>query len=142
MKGQMLVFEQVLLFFIGVVILISCYALFSSYEKQFLTSTTNDQLESVKDYVATTILEMCKQGVSNSSSVLRIPKTINGKYYTISLNPSSVVNSGLTVRLTGTGEYKYSSLSGFCEERDFSGSVDSTKERVVIYKNGDSIIIK
>jgi|YelNatPaOPRAMG01_1025707.scaffolds.fasta_scaffold267500_2 hypothetical protein len=137
MKGQILVFEQVLLFSVGVIIFITCYALFAAYQSHFLSTTLDDQLDAVKNYVFSNIVEVCKQDGVNSSIIVKIPKTINNKYYRITLS-----NANLNVSIIETGEYKTSSFYKLNESFKFSGEIDSAKEKIIIYKIGNSIIIK
>ena len=76
MKGQTLVFEQVLLFSLGVVILITSFALFIMYQNFYLSKTTQDQVTQVKEYILSHIVELCGSA-ANCSAVLPIPE-ING----------------------------------------------------------------
>lgn len=136
MKGQTLVFEQVLLFSLGVVILITSFALFIMYQNFYLSKTTQDQVTQVKEYVLSHIVELCG-AEANSSAVLPIPETIGNKFYRINIS-----NSGLEVALEPDGASDFSTLYGLNETFSFFGRVVSERGKIVIYKTGNSIIIQ
>ena len=47
-KAQSVIFEQVILFGIGVAIFIICFAIFNIYQNYFMTISLNDQLGQMK----------------------------------------------------------------------------------------------
>lgn len=137
-KGQILVFEQVLLFSLGIVILLSSFALFYMYQNYYITETTQDQLAQVKEYLLSNIIQLCEKNDLESQIVAPVPKMIGNSFYRVSLS-----NSGLNVTLEPEGQAnQFSTLYGLNETFSFSGMVISDRGEIVIYKRGDSIIIQ
>jgi hypothetical protein len=137
-KGQILVFEQVLIFSIGVVILITSFALFTMYQNYYTSSSSMDQLTQVKEYVLSNIIMVCEKE-ANSTVILSIPKTIGNNFYKIRLSPAGLnvtLESGTAI---GTGDF--SPLYGLNATFDFSGMVISDLGKVVIYKNGNAVVL-
>ncbi len=136
-KGQMLVFEQVLLFTIGVIILMTSFTLFAMYQSFYLSSTSQDHLTEVKEYVLSSIIMLSENSEANSSIVLSIPKTIGNKFYRLRLSPE-----GLNVTQEPEGHLEaFSRLHGLNTTFAFSGRVDSDLGKVVLYKYGNSIVL-
>ncbi|UCC91363.1 MAG: hypothetical protein JSV39_03555 [Candidatus Aenigmatarchaeota archaeon] len=137
-KGQILVFEQVLIFSIGMVILITSFALFMMYQSYYLSETTQDQLTQVKEYVLSSIIKLCEKNDFNSSVILSIPKTIGNSFYRISLSPV-----GLNITLWPEREAgDFSTLYGLDTTFTFEPSmVVSDMGKIVVYKRGNSIIL-
>lgn len=137
-KGQILVFEQVLLFSVSVAILITSFALFMLYQNYYLSETTQDQITQVKEYLLSNIIRLCEKEEFNSSIVLSVPRMIGNNFYRIGLS-----DIGLNLTLEPGGKvYDFSKLYGLNETFDFSGMVISDQGKVVIYKIGNSIIIQ
>ena len=137
-KGQTLVFEQVLLFRLGVVILIASFSLFMMYQTYYISETTQDQLTQVKEYTLSHIIKLCEKNEIESTVVLSIPKIIGNGFYRISLS-----NVGLNLTLEPEGTLsEFSTLYGFNETFSFGGMVVSDRGKIVIYKKGNSIIIQ
>ncbi|MFH1236991.1 MAG: hypothetical protein V1648_01125 [Candidatus Aenigmatarchaeota archaeon] len=133
-KGQMLVFEQVLMFTIGVAIMIMAFALFTMYQNYYTSSTASDQMTEVKEYVLSSIIKAC-ESEANVTMILTIPKTVSNSFYKISLS-----NAGLNVTLepySGSGDF--SPLYGLNETFVFSGMAISDLGKVVVYKNGNLV---
>lgn len=135
-KGQSLIFEQVLLFAIGIVIFISSFAVFRVYEAHFLSVTVNDQINEIKDWMVSNILELSKKDI-NSSVILRIPKRVDSQPYEIRLS-----NSGINVTALITFASTSSNLYGLNESMEFEGRASSDSGKIIIYKKGDKIIIQ
>ena len=142
MKGQLMVFEQVMLFILGVLIFLVCFASFSSYGDVFTQNGNDDQLEQVTNYIAYSIVR-ASEGWNGTSSYydIDIPKTIGGESYRIKLTPA-----GLNVTTLPSFNYRFSYLYGLNRTVDFSGSgggseVTSQTGIVVLYKNGNKIIL-
>lgn len=133
-KGQTLVFEQVLIFGIGVAIFATSFALFVMYQNHYTSSSTQDQITGVKEYVLSSIIKICEKDEMNSSVVLPIPKTIGNNFYRVSLSPA-----GLNV--TAEGASDFSPLYGLDKKFDFSGMVVSDLGKIVIYKSGNSVFL-
>ncbi len=137
-KGQILVFEQVLLFSIGIIILITSFALFIMYQNYYITETAQDQLTQVKEYVLSHIIKLCEESDLETSVVLTIPERIGNSFYRISMS-----NIGINITLEPEGKInEFSTLYGLNETFSFSGMVISDKGKVVIYKKRNSIIIQ
>ncbi len=136
-KGQILVFEQVLIFSIGVVILIISLSLFMMYQTYYLSTTTQDQLSEVKEYVLSSIIKISSEKDMNASFVLTIPKTVGSAFYKISLS-----NSGLNITIEPEGKAgDFSTLYGLNDSFNFTGRAVSDMGKVVIYKRDNWIIL-
>ncbi|MCX6818016.1 MAG: hypothetical protein NTU57_04100 [Candidatus Aenigmarchaeota archaeon] len=134
-KGQMLVFEQVLMFTIGVTIMIMAFALFTMYQNYYTSSTASDQMTEVKEYVLSSIIKACENRDANVTMILTIPKTVSNSFYKISLS-----NAGLNVTLEpSSGSGDFSPLYGLNETFVFSGMAISDLGKVVVYKNGNLV---
>ena len=137
-KGQTLVFEQVLLFTIGVTVFLISFALFMMYQNHYISETTRDQITQVKEYLLSNIIKLCEREDFNSSVVLDLPQRIGNSLYRISFSPE-----GLNITLEPeTGLYEFSNLYGFNETFTFQGMVISDRGKIVIYKRGNSIYIQ
>jgi hypothetical protein len=135
-KGQTLVFEQVMIFSIGVVILIMSISLFTMYQNYYTSTSTMDQLTEVKEYVLSSIIMVCEKD-ANSTVILTIPKTIGNNFYKLSLS-----SAGLNVTLeSGPAMGDFSPLYGLNATFEFSGMAISDLGKVVIYKNGNSVVL-
>jgi len=133
-KGQMLVFEQVLMFSIGVAIMIMAFALFTMYQNYYTSSTASDQMTEVKEYVLSSIIKAC-ESEANVTMILTIPKTVSNSFYKISLS-----NAGLNITLEpSSGSGDFSPLYGLNETFVFSGMAISDMGKVVVYKNGNLV---
>ncbi|MEE9323106.1 MAG: hypothetical protein V3U72_01040 [Candidatus Aenigmarchaeota archaeon] len=137
-KGQILAFEQVLIFAISVVILITSFALFAMYQNFYISEATQDQLTQVKEYILSSIIKLCEKNDLESSIVLSIPKKIGGSFYRIKLSKESL---NITLWPPERGIDEFSTLYGFNETFDFSGRVISDMGKVVIYRRGNSILL-
>lgn len=132
-KGQILVFENVLIFTIGVTIFIMSFAVFSIYQTQFTYQGTSDQMGQIRDYITSSIL-MVAEKPADSSVTLQIPKTISGEPYEIILSPE-----GLNV--TSRFGHRFSSL--YSIQLDFQErAVPSTRGRITLKREGDQINIR
>jgi hypothetical protein len=137
-KGQTLVFEQVLLFTIGVAIMITSLALFMMYQNYYLSVTTTDHLAEVKEQIMSNIIKLSEKESLNSSALLEIPQRIGSSYYRTTLS-----NAGLNITLEQAEDMSdFSPVYGLNKTFNFSGSVMSDRGKIVIYKKGDSIIIQ
>lgn len=137
-KGQVQVFEQVLLFMIGVLIFIVCFASFSAYESYFVTTGNEDQLIQVRDYIAYAIVKASEGwDTTDLYATLDLPKTIGGELYTVKLSPK-----GLNVTAMSSMKSKFTDLYGLNLTTELVESeVPSSYGRIVLYKNGNKIIL-
>jgi len=138
-KGQTLVFEQVLLFTIGIAIFIASFALFSMYQSSYLSVMRWDQLKAVKEYTVSNIIEVSKKHEFESTVLLEIPKRIGNDYYRLTMSPNGLNISFLT---GNERDYDSSSLYGLNSSYNLSGSVTSDRGKVIIYKKGNSITLQ
>jgi len=139
MKGQMLVFEQVLIFTISVVIFITSFALFVVYQNHYSSETSHDQLIQIREYVMSNIVEIADDMDFESSVTLSIPKRVGNDFYRIRLT-----NQGLNITSwppTNATE-KFSTLYDLNQTFTFSGTVASDRGKIIIYKKGNSIYIQ
>lgn len=135
-KAQTVIFEQMILFAIGVSIFITCFAVFNMYQGYFVSLSMNDQLGQMKNWVSSHILRLIQNEDSNSSIILEIPRRIGGEEYEIQISADGI---NVTSLLTMTS--KKSPLFNLDEKYGFSGTANSIKRRFIIYKKGNEIII-
>ena len=136
LKGQGLIFEQVILFSIGVVIFIMCFAVFNIYQNYFSTVNINDQLDQLRSWVSSNILKLTENPDANSSIILEIPRRLAGEEYEIELN-----EAGIRVMSYATLTEKQTPLFNMSAQYNLSGKVVSSGRRFIIYKRGNEIII-
>jgi len=133
MKSQAMMFEQVLLFIMGVTIFIMYFAVFNIYQNYFMSVNVNDQLSQIKSYVSSNILKLASSEAASSIN-LKIPKRIANEVYRIELS-----ENGINVTSLVTGIYKHSNLYNLNESMTLRGSVMSLSGKVIIYKTGNEI---
>jgi len=139
MKGVSMVFEQVLLFMIGVMIFSACFFTFSMYQQQFTGMISQDQLNEIRDSVSSVVLDFSsRDSLVNSSMKMDLPGKIGDAGYMIELN-----SSGLVVYTMGPATIEsISPLYGINHSITLSGRFSSIHGReLIIYKNGNEIII-
>ena len=138
LKGQINVFEQVMLFLISVLIFLACLMAFSSYQQYFISTGNSDQLVLVRDYIAYSIIKASEAGNETESyTTLYIPKVIGSETYIIRLSPA-----GLTLDMPFSKETKSTNLYGIGSSMELGTSdVSSSYGRVILYKDGNKIII-
>lgn len=136
LSGQSLVFEQVLLFAIGVGIFVVLFAAFAVYQNYFVSINLHNQLDEVKDVAVLNVLKLIEKENVTAHVVVEIPRRISDEGYEIVLS-----NNGLNVTSLLTGISKFSSLYGLNESYNMSGSVMSIFGRFIIYKKENKIIL-
>ncbi len=137
MKGQSIIFEQVLLFMISVSIFIVCFSLFQIYEDYYNFIALNDQIKAVRDLVSAQVLQLIKHEGFNVSTSMRIPKRISGEFYTISFT-----GSGLNVSMSISKIAATSDFFRLGDKYRFYGNSTSAKGEIIIYKRGNNIILE
>lgn len=138
MRGQYLVFEQVLLFGLGVVILIFCFTAFTLYQNHFSQVAMVDQLEEVSGLVTSNMIKLVSKNPGNDAwIIISIPKTVGVQPYEISFTPKGV---NVTAKLTG--EHVFSPALGLNDTFKLSGKASGNIGTCLIYKTGDKLIIK
>ena len=135
-KGQTLIFEQVLIFSISVAIFAASFMVFSSYQGHYTSITSEDHMKEVKDFVTSNIIKIGESGDFNSTIIASIPQTIGSGPYDLVLTKDS-----LTINLDD-GRSDYFSMETLNKTFKLSGKMTSSSGTIVIYKTGDSIIIR
>lgn len=137
MKGVSLVFEQVLLFMIGVVIFAACFTTFSLYQSYFTSGISYNQLNEIRNAVSSEIVSMSSSDF-NSTVRMDLPGRVGEKPYFIELRPE-----GLFVYTMGPQPAEsFSPLYGINRSFSLDGRFSSAAgEGLVIYKKENEIII-
>jgi hypothetical protein len=137
MKGVSMIIEYTILFMFGIIILISCLSVFTSYETYFNSVSVNDQLTAIGEFVGSNVIKLAETSSGEDSSVtVKIPKRVGSEGYTIRLSAQ-----GLNVTSEITKVSKPSTLYGLNQTFAFSGNVSSGAGSVIIYKTGNQIMI-
>ncbi len=137
MKGVSLIFEQVLLFMMGVTIFISCFSVFTLYQNYFLKLTGEAQAENVLNYISSHIIRIAQyDNETNVTLTLHIPKRIGNEGYEVILT-----NTGLNLTCLTSGYSISSRLYGLNHTFNLSGRIRSIDGTFIIYKKGNEIII-
>jgi hypothetical protein len=137
LKGQTAVFEEVMLFGIGVAIFIASFYIFSYYQETMVQATAEDHLSETMEYLSSTLLDVSRMP-GNASVTLQIPEKINGRYYyTIRLN-----QTGLFLKLVPDGKEISSNLYGIQNGAGIiirDSSIASVSRKIMIYKRGSEV---
>lgn len=138
MKGVSSIFERVLLFVMGVVIFIACFAIFINYQVYFEKSGIEDQLDMVGNTVGSAVLKLAARGNATESSLtVEIPPRIGNSTYFVKLT-----NLGIEVTMTSGGRTRSFQLYGLNESFSLGGERTlSSMGKLVVYKKGNRIII-
>jgi len=134
--GQSLIFEQVMLFAIGVAIFVALFAVFMVYQNYFASVNLQNQLDEVKDVIVSNIMKLSEKKNVSAYIVMDIPREISEEGYEIILS-----DKGLNVTSLITGVWKFSSLYGLNESYNLTGRVTSVLGRFIIYKKENKIIL-
>jgi hypothetical protein len=137
LKGQTIVFENVLIFTAGVAIFIICFTVFNIYQQNFVTTGIDTQLAEIRDTVATHILFISEKDSIDSTITLKIPKVVADEPYEIILSPS-----GLNVTAGGVGISKFTPLYNLTGVVFRWSTVPSVQGKISIYKTAQQIIIR
>jgi hypothetical protein len=136
--GQSMIFEQALLFGMGVTIFIVCYAVFNIYEDHFSHIALIDQLDEIRGWVgANTVKFVGKNPDGDGWISFAIPKRAGGQPYYITFSGNGV---NITAKLTG--DYSWSPVFGLNDTYTMSGMANSNTGKCLIYKTGDKLIIQ
>jgi hypothetical protein len=137
MRGQSLVFEQVMLFFMGVMIFTITVTFFMAYQSHVITQGTYDQLNEVASHLTWSIINLAQKDYQeNSTLTITIPGTAGQEVYEMELS-----GDGLLVRATASGSTVFSNLCMLNQTMSLSGETSSADDTVIIYKKGNEIII-
>ena len=138
-KGQSVVFEQVLLFSVGVALFVFLFAVFSGLRGIWNTQAANDKLDAVTDQIAGTIVQVAGDPGQDSLHTVLIPKTVAGESYKVELDAN-----GIVIRLE-TGPYhivKDSALFSLPQAYTFAPSTAwSVRGKLTVKKSGSTISI-
>lgn len=136
-KGANLIFEQVMLFMIGIGIFMVTFYIFTSYEWQYSSSITDDQLVEVSDWVVSNILGTSVSENMNATLKVTVPATIGNERYKINLT-----QEGLIVSTLDNEKSVFSPLSRINQTMSLGGSFSTAHGgEFIIYKRGNQIII-
>ncbi|HLD78606.1 MAG TPA: hypothetical protein VJB16_06265 [archaeon] len=125
-----MVFEQVLLFAVGIVIFLACFAVFSIAQGYYTDAAARDQMGQVRELIAGEVQALAAGGnSSNGSAELAVPREIQGEVYQIVLGPE-----GLNVSSAFLGISSASNLGRANESFNLSGALTSNSGRVTVEK--------
>lgn len=136
LSGQSLIFEQVLLFAIGVAVFLALFAVFTTYQIYFSSVNLENQMDEIKNIIVSDIMKLTYKGNATVSTTLNIPREISNEGYQVILT-----SNGLTVKSLLSDAEKFSPVYGLNETYELSGSVTSLLGRVIIYKKENKIIL-
>lgn len=139
MKAAALVFERVMLFAVGVIIFIACYAIFMDYQSYFIEISIEDQLVAVGNHITTNIVMVAeKDNITETRLSIKIPTRIGNEPYSVELS-----DAGLNISTLTTGQSKMFLLYGLNESFILGGDriVSTSVNEILIYKKGNRIIL-
>ncbi|MBI4020762.1 MAG: hypothetical protein HY369_00805 [Candidatus Aenigmarchaeota archaeon] len=137
LKGQSLVFEQVMLFTIGVAILVICVSIFTIYQGYFLGVGETNQLDQATEWVAAHIVEAALTSGSTTATLeIPVPRTVGNAVYQVTLS-----SQGLVVENLLTGAQSRSTLATLNQTFQLSGTVTSVNGRIIVKKDGNQVIL-
>lgn len=134
-KGQVIVFENVLIFTISVAIFIVCFAVFTIYQGYFTQVGISDQVSQVRDYITSHIIILAEKEGMNSSMTVKIPRTVGSEPYEITLSQSGLAVTSLVSGISRTSQV-YGLPYVFASRR-----IPSSRGKITIYKKANQIII-
>lgn len=136
-KGVSLIFEQVMLFMISIMIFISCFSIFRSYEMYFTDSITAEQLEGVSELIVSNIMTFSQRVDTNSTIKMTVPVYVGKEHYSINLT-----QRGLNLTAIDSGKNVFSPLSSINQTFSLAGGFSTMHgNEFLIYKRGNQIII-
>jgi len=150
LRGQIVVFENVLVFAISIVIFIFCFTIFMNLQDYYINVGVHDQLNKIQNIVATAVITVAENSDINASIDVKLPKTIAGEYYELRLWGATDTNpsGNLTIKLNEVEKSSEIFGLGCCGVTacpsgcfSFSGRALSQKGKVRVYKNGGQINI-
>ena len=137
MKGQSLVFEQVMLFFMGVLIFAITVTFFMTYQSHAVAQGTYDQLNEIATHLTWNMINLAQKDYEeNSTLVVTIPGTAGEEVYEMKLS-----DDGLLIRGTMSNSTVFSNLCMLNQTMSLKGMDSSADDIVIIYKKGNEIII-
>ncbi len=137
LKGVVLVFEQVMLFTIGLIVFMACFVVFSSYQLYFTNTVSQNQYDQVGEMVASQIIMLSENQAVNSSVMVKVPESIGNQRYYIRLS-----QAGINITPFEAGRGSFTPLASINKSMLISGVFSTMHGReFLIYKRGDQIII-
>lgn len=114
--------------------------IFLNFQDYYKNVAIHDQLNKIENMVVTGIVTVATDEETNSSVMMRIPKTITNEYYEIRFDDGK-----LNVTLGNGAVDKVSKVFNLDEQLGgryiFQGRLVSNKGKITIYKNGKYINI-
>ena len=104
-KGVTLVIEQVMLFMIGIMIFMACFAMFRSYEVYYTGSIGDSHTEEVSEWVVSTLIGLSERDDVNSTIKVTVPRYLGNEPYEIRLS-----QGGLNITTFVSGKSLFSPL--------------------------------
>jgi hypothetical protein len=137
-KGVSIIFEQVLLFLIGVIIFLVSFSTFRSYEYYFGESIMTNQLNEVNEWVVSNIIAMSeKERTVNTTLRIKVPQMVGNELYEVRLT-----QEGLNTTTLDSRRSIFSPLIGVNQSYFLMGGFSTLHgNEFVIYKRGNKIII-
>lgn len=136
-KGASLIFEQVLLFMIGITIFLVCFTTFKAYETYFAYSIAGDQLAEVSDWITSKIVSLSGSDGVNSTLRVRVPAMLGNEPYEIELTQEGLNLTGIV-----TGRNLFSPMERVNGSFSLGGRFSTVHgSEFLIYKRGSQIII-
>ncbi len=136
-SGQTVIFEQVLLFAVGITIFLVCFAVFSIAQGYYTDAAATDQLRQVRELLAGEVQAFAASGnLTNGSVEVEVPREVQGEVYQIVLD-----SSGLNVSSAFLGISSASNLGRANESFNLSGALTSNSGRVTVEKRLGAIRI-
>lgn len=134
-KGQTAVFEEVMLFGIGVGIFIASFFIFNYYQDVSLGITGEDHMNEMLQYISSTVMDISKSE-GNVSVIISIPEKINNEFYSVTLN-----NTGLYIETIPDGFVVSSNLYGITDGgiNIIPATVASVSKKIMVHKKGNDI---
>lgn len=137
LKGQTLVFENVIIFSIGVTMFIFSFVMFLNLQEYYRAVAIHDHMNKLENVLVANVIYVATSDEINVSVIVEIPETIGGEFYTVGFEDEK-----LYVDLESATVKKTSGLFNLGEDFDIvTGSIVSNRGKATIYKNGDRINI-
>jgi hypothetical protein len=137
-KGINLVFEQVMLFLIGVAIFIFSFSAFNLYEYQFTDTIKKGQMVEVSTWIVSNLILVSEKSDEAETIInAKVPRLIGNENYKIEL-----VQQGLNLTSSSGLTYIFSPLKSINQSYTLSGSFSTTRgDEFRIRKSKNSITI-
>ena len=136
-KGVSLIFEQVMLFVVGVVIFIISLSIFNTYERYYTETIVVNQIENIQQDIVSNLLTFYYNDEINSTLRMSVPEMVGSEHYDIRIN-----QSGLSLTTKVSRKSSFAPLSRINDTFILSGGFSTVHgSEFLIYKRGNQIII-